>query len=292
MTREVLGDRDGAGPRRAPQERRAELADLRRGRSRSARSPTIERSGRSERSSTGARFIDDADRREVLRHEVGRGLDVGGVAGRRRRTTRAGNWTNVGNDRNRLTRPPSWSTATRRPMPVGEPRANAWRPAVYAASWSGSTMFCCVTMKPPRPPSTTSRRAASPATVPGTAVMMRWPSFCSRVSEASSAGTGSRPRAGGRAGGEQAERKRTAARRQDCHGKWRMGDSNPRPIDCEPIALPTELIPQSRLDTTETASFRQDGRCRSALPRCASARGPSTAAGADGRRRCGTRRGR
>ena len=23
---------------------------------------------------------------------------------------------------------------------------------------------------------------------------------------------------------------------------WRMGDSNPRPIDCEPIALPTELI--------------------------------------------------
>ena len=26
--------------------------------------------------------------------------------------------------------------------------------------------------------------------------------------------------------------------------KWRMGDSNPRPIDCEPIALPTELIPR------------------------------------------------
>jgi hypothetical protein len=26
--------------------------------------------------------------------------------------------------------------------------------------------------------------------------------------------------------------------------RWRMGDSNPRPIDCEPIALPTELIPQ------------------------------------------------
>lgn len=26
---------------------------------------------------------------------------------------------------------------------------------------------------------------------------------------------------------------------------WRMGDSNPRPIDCEPIALPTELIPRN-----------------------------------------------
>ena len=31
-------------------------------------------------------------------------------------------------------------------MPVGEARAKAWSPAVYAASWSRSTMFCCVTM--------------------------------------------------------------------------------------------------------------------------------------------------
>ena len=35
-----------------------------------------------------------------------------------------------------------------------------------------------------------------------------------------------------------------AARRTALKIKWRMGDSNPRPIDCEPIALPTELIPR------------------------------------------------
>ena len=39
--------------------------------------------------------------------------------------------------------------------------------------------------------------------------------------------------------------------KSECHGLfsvrkagWRMGDSNPRPTDCEPAALPTELIPR------------------------------------------------
>ena len=42
--------------------------------------------------------------------------------------------------------------------------------------------------------------------------------------------------------------------------KWRMGDSNPRPIDCEPIALPTELIPQEP-PCKENFHFRHDLNC-------------------------------
>ena len=32
---------------------------------------------------------------------------------------------------------------------------------------------------------------------------------------------------------------------------WRIWDSNPPPIDCEPIALPDELIPQGILSIKE-----------------------------------------
>ena len=45
----------------------------------------------------------------------------------------------------------------------------------------------------------------------------------------------------GRAPGKKFGKKKTAGK---LRRRWRIWDSNPRPIDCEPIALPTELIPR------------------------------------------------
>ncbi len=39
-----------------------------------------------------------------------------------------------------------------------------------------------------------------------------------------------------------------------------MADSNRRPIDCEPIALPTELIP--RVQYITIVHMGHDGKCR------------------------------
>ena len=80
VTGEVLGDRDQARPGRAPQERRAELADL--------HGVGAERPVADDRAvgpvgevEHGREVHRDADGGEVLRHEVRGRLDVGRVAG-------------------------------------------------------------------------------------------------------------------------------------------------------------------------------------------------------------------
>ena len=136
---EVLGDRDHAAravPRRTP--RRARRPSRGRGRTPGRRRPTVGPVGEVEHRREVHR---DADRGEVLRHQVCGRLDVGRVAGRAR--VPGGRELDEGAERrNRLTRPPSWSTATSRPMPGRRAAGEGLERRVYAASWSRSTMFC------------------------------------------------------------------------------------------------------------------------------------------------------